>query len=533
MVEIGAASDYLDLLDKLETFLTATGSAFGLTYAGTGTGVLSAYKGGASSVAETFTITATSATNFTVVGSTSGSIGPATVGTPFSHAKIAFLISAGGTAFIAGDVFTLATAPKWTLKRGVPTVSQTRWRVFIAGVVFPGFPPRIARIEMMTTPGGADQVAGATVSASSSSGSHPATDAQDTNVATYWECTTTSGWYEALFGAGKTIKELAITYAAGQANSDNAPIDFRLEYFDGTAWQLASSWRNETAWTAGERRVYRVAERIFQAPGNDGTSQIFVGVLPLENAAASWYNWRVNGFTAFDASSEFYSQPGSISNVDPYGPMVPLSNTAIGYWFIANGRRVMGVMKVGANYECFYLGLIAPYMSPGQWPLPILVGGSLWFEDEPVFSSALYQSGTSHARHTSFVLPFTPQYVAGGIALQSSARIRKPDGVWRGFVARSDTYDVPNDPTIKGRVWPYYNGFRNLKPDMDGTYPLFSVIYLDEAVDNLWGQPDGIRAVPGTSLAPEAALTNGIENWVAFPDVNRSTAGDFFAMRMD
>lgn len=535
MYEIGTATDHIDLLDKLETFLTATGSAFGLTYAGTGNGTLTAYKGGASSVAETFTITATSATNFTVVGSTSGSIGPATAGTPFSHAKVAFLITAGGTAFVAGDVFTLATAPKWVKKRGVPTASSTRWRVFVSTTVQgAGFFPAIARIEMMSTVGGADQVTGGTASASSATGSHPASDAADANGSTYWAASTTAAWWEYAFGSAKTIKELFITFATGQITDTTAPLDFRLEYFDGTAWQIAASWRNETAWGAAERRRFVIAERIWQAPGNDGASAIFVGALPFENAAGSWYNWRLNGFTAFDAGAEFFGQPGAISNVDPYGPITPLSNASMGYWFVANGRCVRGVVKVGAAYEAFYLGLIQPYQSPGQWPLPLLVGGSLWFEDEPVFSSALYASGTAHGRHTTYVLPFAPLYTSvGTIGFQSSARIRKPDGAWRGFVARSDFYTVKDEPTVKGRVWPYYNGFTNMKPALDGAYPLFDVIYLDEAPDNFWGQPDGVAAVPGASLSPEATLTNGIETWVAFPDVTRSSAGDFYALRLD
>jgi hypothetical protein len=538
MYEIGTATDFNDLLDKLDTFLTATGSAFGLTYAGTGNGTLTAYKGGASSVAETFTITATSATNFTVVGSTSGSIGPATAGTPFAHAKVAFLITAGGTAFVAGDVFTLSTAPKWTLKRGVPTATSTRWRVFVITTVAGGvstFVPRIARFEMMTTPGGADQITGGTATASSSNASHLPADAADANGSTYWEsATVTSSWWEYTFGSAKTIKELAITYATGQSSDSFAPLDLRLEYFDGTVWVPAASWRNETAWQSAERRVFRVGARIWQAPGNDGTSQIFVGASPIQNAAASWYNWRLNGYTAFDASADWFQQPGAISQVDPYGPLLPLSNTSIGYWFVANGRRVMGVAKVGSSYESFYLGLIQPYMSPGQWPLPLFVGGSLWFEDEPLYSSSLWLSGTSHGRHTSFVLPFTPLYSTNANrGFQSSARLRKPDGAWRGFSARSDFYDPKETPELNGRVWPYAYGFTNLKPDLDGAYPLFPVIYFDEGPDNLWGQPDGIAAVPGSSLSPEAALTNGLENWIAFPDVTRSSAGDFFAMRMD
>lgn len=125
--EIGTATGHTDLLDKLNTFLTAKGSAFGLSYTGTGDGAFTAYRGGASSVAETFTITATSATSFDVVGSVTGSIGPATVGAPFAHATIEFTISAGGVAFVAGDEFKINTAPKWVAERAVAG-SEYIWR---------------------------------------------------------------------------------------------------------------------------------------------------------------------------------------------------------------------------------------------------------------------------------------------------------------------------------------------------------------------------------------------------------------------
>jgi hypothetical protein len=118
--EIGSATNYQDLLNKLNTFLTTNGKAFGLSFTGTGNGAMTSRNGGTSSIAETFTITATSATTFSVVGSISGNIGTATVGTTFTHAKLTFLISAGGITFVAGDVFKLNTCPPWTNKRNVP-----------------------------------------------------------------------------------------------------------------------------------------------------------------------------------------------------------------------------------------------------------------------------------------------------------------------------------------------------------------------------------------------------------------------------
>jgi flagellar hook protein FlgE len=94
-------------------------------YKGTGNGVMSGVTGGAASVAETITMTATSATQFTVTGSVSGVLGTATVGTPFTSGQIGFTIAAGSTPFVAGDAFTVATAPGTLAK--IPPIPITNF----------------------------------------------------------------------------------------------------------------------------------------------------------------------------------------------------------------------------------------------------------------------------------------------------------------------------------------------------------------------------------------------------------------------
>jgi flagellar hook-associated protein 2 len=89
--------------------LSVSGAAGTPSYVGVGDGTISGLAGGTASKAETFTITATDATHFDVTGSVSGSLGTATVGTPFSSNKISFAITAGNTDFQAGDQFTVAT----------------------------------------------------------------------------------------------------------------------------------------------------------------------------------------------------------------------------------------------------------------------------------------------------------------------------------------------------------------------------------------------------------------------------------------
>ena len=542
MYETGTATDFMDLAAKLNTLLTATGSAFGLTYVGTGTGTCTAIKGGATSVAESFDLTATSATNFTVVGTVSGSIGPATVGTPFSHTKIAFTLTAGGTAFVAGDKFTLATAPKWTQQLGPVTATSTQWRVNFRGSASSS-PVRFQRVELALTAGGADQAAGSggTATATGSTGSNTPDMAADTNPATYYEAAGTgAGWWQYTFLATKAITEVAITGA--QANNLNGPLDFTIEYWSGSAWVIAGSFVNETAWGASERRVFRLAQYIWLAPGNDGAGQIYVGIHPHRNDAAGWYNWRLGGFTSYSASTDWHNQPGGLKRGDylgggglTYGPELPLANGSMTYWFVVNGRRVMGVAKSGSTYSPFYLGLIAPYASPGQWPYPLFVGGALAFELEPINSDSKWAIGNTHGQHTSYANPFTAIKLGGQTLTHnwSPAMLRKPDGSWLGFYSHSDFYAV--NQVLVGALWPYAYGFTNLKPDLDGTYSVMPIVLIERPPNatNVYGQFDGVQAVTGTSLTPEAAITIGIDTWIAFPDVTRSTASDYFAMKKD
>lgn len=91
--------------------ITTQGAAGSPSYLGTGDGTISGLGGGAGSVAEVVTITATDATHFAVSGSISGAIGTATVGTAFVSGNIGFTIAAGATDFEAGDAFSVTTSP--------------------------------------------------------------------------------------------------------------------------------------------------------------------------------------------------------------------------------------------------------------------------------------------------------------------------------------------------------------------------------------------------------------------------------------
>lgn len=120
--ETGTAAGHAALLDKLNTFLVK-GHSLPIIWTGTATGKLDNQIGTATSVQETITVTWTSATAFNVSGSVTGSMGSGTVGTPFSHARLGFTATAGGTAWSAGDTATFVMTPPWIQKEGSAGVS--------------------------------------------------------------------------------------------------------------------------------------------------------------------------------------------------------------------------------------------------------------------------------------------------------------------------------------------------------------------------------------------------------------------------
>lgn len=80
------------------------------TVGNTGNGTIGALSVGATPVTGGYSLVATSATVFAVTDPEGTALGNATVGTPFVNAEINFTLTVGGTAFVAGDSFTVTVS---------------------------------------------------------------------------------------------------------------------------------------------------------------------------------------------------------------------------------------------------------------------------------------------------------------------------------------------------------------------------------------------------------------------------------------
>jgi len=223
------------------------------------------------------------------------------------------------------------------------------------------------------------------------------------------------------------------------------------------------------------------AELVLQGPGLAGTDQINVGI--LSEAGSDYGNWKLRGFVGWNPVQTFDGQYKSSS---AYYAM--LMTSAMSYWIVANGRRIVMVAKTGPYYEMVYLGLFLPYATPVQYPYPLLVGGS--------YNGSRRWSDVSYRRH----LPKSTG---------SSGAYYAPTGSW----------------TTVSSVWPG-NWAGTIRECPDGSYPLLPYIL------NGLGEMDGCYAVPGYGNAAENIIhVDGVDHLVV-PDVYLAGYGDYWALRL-
>jgi hypothetical protein len=200
------------------------------------------------------------------------------------------------------------------------------------------------------------------------------------------------------------------------------------------------------------------------------------------------YNLRVAGFTGFVPGNTFSTQPGTSGTMG-----VPLWDSSIPYWFVANGRRIVCVAKVGTTYQSFYLGHFLPYATPNQYPYPMIAAGML-------SSDAL-----TRYSDTNLSIPFKGN--------QAQFKMRFVDGAWK-----------------QPECWPYSNSEK--KRDTGGVYPLEPVILHDNS-PNIYGELDGVYFVPGFGQAVENLVQVGSTNYLVVQDVYRTGDFDYFALKLD
>jgi hypothetical protein len=516
----GTATDYLDLLNKLDAYLTVAGHAWAKLYAGVGNGEIIDYIGTSTSVAETFTITATSATNFTVVGSTSGAAAAATVGTPYASANINFKIVAGATPFVSGDQFKLTTSPKWTRERAEGCADQSKRTTNMANVE----------------------------------------NAFDGNVNTFASRAATTATIDFDMNRDSEVREFVLACNA----VSNSPRDFRLQWkaLIGDAWTTAQSWTGVTWGVSNEAHQYNLTSApgahrfwrfevqavngttvdigtldlhakpgdsyslsenfnlVWKAPGLDGTKSIYIGLQTYGSANSDTWNLGFTGFRAVDLTAGVAAQPNASGQT-----WLALINSSISYWFVVNGQRAIVVAKLAGGYQIAYLGFGLPYEPPSVHEFPHIIG-----------ASGNNRTRRYDSQQGNFRFPMDP----GEIGMSAFY----PDAQWRNhvnrFISGTDTTEGNLASAYGGKVWPAaLSGStealpKELRENIDGSRPLLpGILYHYLAPVHAWGEFDGLYWTSGFGTVAEATIREGGFDHLIVNNIFRTTTQNYAAVRLD
>lgn len=354
---------------------------------------------------------------------------------------------------------------------------------------------------------------------------------------------TGNGTLNGLIGTASSVQEtITVTWTSATAFTVTGTVTGSMG--SGTVGTLFSHARvsftavaGGTPWAAGATasfvmtppwvalRATAGSEYIWRAPGDGNTDQIFVGAQTFFNATGDYYNWRLGGFTGFDSGLAFASQMGAVTSA-----ILPLWNSTIPYWFVASGKRVIVVAKVSTVYEMAYLGFIDSYATPGQFPYPLAVGGSMSWQSEPVATSVNWRWSYTGNEHRACA--FGGNYNAAR-DVDSPIILRKQDGLWRGFCGVGSSSPL-------GALWPYgnaINGSSNMtdvRPNLDGSYPLLPIVLAEDmgTVENCFGELAGVMATTGHGNAAENTYTVGRDTWLVVQNIHRTTKVDYCAVRL-
>jgi len=265
-------------------------------------------------------------------------------------------------------------------------------------------------------------------------------------------------------------------------------------------------------WTVNEdNESAGVSRELFlEGPGLGGTDEIFVQMKSVVDTGDDEYNIQFNGVDGYNSLVDYDSQ----MNLSP--PVGALAwDTSTPYWFFANGRRFIIVLKVGTVYECVYCGLILPYGTTSEFPYPMLIAGT-------TDSLARRYSDVGHM-HGSF---FNPR--------DAGSWLRTHDGTY--IEGRNIG---TNNAQVQGAfmVWPWMGDIgESIRENFDGSYPLIRATLmgapsLDEELDpNTWGVMDGVFYTSGFSNASENTITDGGDTYHVFQSAHRVGYGDFCAL---
>ena len=270
--------------------------------------------------------------------------------------------------------------------------------------------------------------------------------------------------------------------------------------------------------TANEDANGYSLHRFFIGHGLDGQDNIIVPMMLRHNTSLNYYTMTACAARAYVVDKGVFDQ--LTDNV--HGARwvtISLWHTDMKYWFIANGRRFIIVVKVSNRYATMYCGFIKPSGTDLEYPYPLLIGGNHTLTDSPY-------TNDDTSTNRSF---FNPQASGSG---SSSSMIYTPSGRLCFLDNQGGAY-VPTQDYLIGVTYPYhYNHY--IGKTLDDEYVLLDIdiIQYYGGMNHL-GWFDGVCFVTGFENSPENIITVGNERYICVSAMVQNDYNNWVAIKLE
>lgn len=290
---------------------------------------------------------------------------------------------------------------------------------------------------------------------------------------------------------------------------------------DLRAWLVGTVGWTQLAYTA-PASITDQAELYLRGPGAGAGRQVFVNIQTFSNVPNAAYGWKIRGATAYDVSLGFDAQ----ENVSPE----IFYNTwqfSMPYWFYANDRRFIVVARVSSSDVSCYCGFFLPFATPDEYAQPLYVGANYPILEQHDIENTRNRMIADPGSDTAYFLTrggSTWRGVTNHLNATTAISIQGGERsvLWPFRTPRADSNPDDND-------W-NNNGISDLRPNLNGELPLWTVHIINPEDRILMGALDGVYAAPGFNRTSQQVLTQGGQTFRIFQNIFRTTDRDFMGI---
>lgn len=347
-----------------------------------------------------------------------------------------------------------------------------------------------------------------------------------------------------------------MAYVTGTATDRNDLWTKLLAFLTADAALVAAGQAWEVVWS---KDATNNQSRVLKGKGLAGTDEVLVTLSKRDDQLTVGESvlW-VGGCTGVTASAnDIYGHVNSLQKT----PAIFLDSGPMKYWFVANGRRFVVVVKISTVYNAMYGGLIMPYSTPGSYKYPFFAGGSRGFA---LGSSSAVVTNSWRAAERDAYSVFTKARGYGGAgssAFDSQSLLLDPSGVWKQCFGsylgtQSDTrvgiLPLLQQATLNGKLnnetvlsggansaggLGYKDVFSNLVEGLDGEFPLTQITLAEySAVESeqptTFGILDGCYHVSGLTQTSESVVQIGGVDHLVVQDIGRTSTTSYWALAL-